>query len=137
MTEKTHRIRLVLGDWSHDGHGQTSEEYINSNLSLKQINAAYKKGTKKIGFDFCDTAACEYEDSTISKENFKALRDAGFDDELENCDDDSEEDGVSIWRDDFTRMYLFIVKLGNPAFTFTEAKDEGTIHVGGYGLFGN
>jgi hypothetical protein len=135
-------ISLVIGDWSGDGHDKRETIIILSNLNNKDINKAYKKGSEKLGFDFCNDVCRDYEDHEISKDKLDLLianglkiKDIAFDDyDLKEF----EKDGtLRLWTEPFAEIYLFIVKLGNPDFeyTFLEGKSDPSIHIGGYGLY--
>lgn len=140
MAELQYVIELEMGDWSGDGHSQTQSLHIRTNLTAKQIEAAFKKGARKIGLDI--TKCCEdYEDSSLTKDQFEILRKAGWD--PENCwnynyakengqlDDD---DSFSLSTDEFADIYIFTVQQGNSDFEHEELNKE-RIDIGGYGLF--
>lgn len=149
MNQFQHDVTLVLGDWSDDGHGKTDIVIINSNLDAKELMTAYKKASKKLKFNFINDVATEYEDSLLPREGLQTLIDNGLD--LKTVFDtdydlkeaqkvlegkESEEDGVSLWTDSYTAIFLFIVKLGNPEFEFRFTdSEESQINIGGYGLF--
>jgi hypothetical protein len=119
-------ITLVMGDESGDGHGQTATLLLLSNLTSKQIEAAYKKGAKKLGIDVKANVASEYEDRIICAHDLKKFTDAGM---------VWTDDATFLWTDSFPKLYLFTVKVGNPAFEYKEVKG-GKISIGGYGLLG-
>ncbi len=37
------KIKLVIGDWSKDGHNQSEDVIINCNKSIEELQEAYKK----------------------------------------------------------------------------------------------
>lgn len=128
------RIKLVIGDWSRDGHEKSETFVIESNLTKKEIEKAFKKGTKLINIDF--TKYCEeYEDSSIPMEVASDLFKLGFD---MNSIDDYDQFSKTVCLDptSYMMIYLFLAQKGNPNFGYTiidENLDE--IHIGGYGLF--
>lgn len=135
MSELKHVINLVVGDWSHDGHGKTQLVTIRSSLSGTEIEEAYKNGVKIIGFDLIECVAANYEDSGIDAEYERKLRAAGvdLDSTVEKTYDRTE---WSLWTDSYAELYLFFVKTGNPDFKFEFLNhDESNINIGGYGLF--
>jgi hypothetical protein len=136
MSEMSNTISLVLGDWSGDGHEKTETIVLRSNLTNKQIEDAYKKGTNKVGFDFIRTIANEYEDNVISAEKLDALIELGLKD-FDRIGDDTDEDDYNLDTDSFADIYLFIVKLGNEDFEYKILVGESNpeIRIGGYGLF--
>ena len=136
---------LVAGDWSDDGHGKTDMAVIRSNLDSEQIGEAYEAGSKKLGFNFIDEVAADYEDSSIDLEKLKALVDAGMSiketfkyeydiKEVEKVLADEDPEGYHLWAETYRDIYLFIVKLGNDDFRY-EFSQGNTINIGGYGLF--
>lgn len=139
-----HVTSLVLGDWSDDGHGKTDITSIKSNLDPDQIMEAYKKGSKKLGFDFINEVAADYEDSAIDANQLQKLVDAGLDIEKSFQDDYSikeakealeNEQRAGLWVDSYRNIFLFIVKLGNDKFEY-EIDNNAQLNIGGYGLFG-
>lgn len=130
-----HVTNLTMGDWSYDGHNQTSVKTIVSNLSTKQIEEAYKAGTKIVGFDLTKDVARDYEDTELPSEFADMLRKHGFDVDSEIEKHVDEENGFILWIDTFPKIFFFIVKLGNPDFRYAEAEQKQNINIGGYGLF--
>ena len=125
-------INLVMGDWSSDGHGKTETVSIKSNLDKEEIKAAYKAGTKILGFDFINEVCADYGcHHRLPQENFETLVKHGM--RRDNWDM-YDENTISMWTDSFSEIYLFIVKLGNPEFEYKTVK-AATIDIGGYGLF--
>lgn len=143
MSEPTIIISLVVGDWSGDGHDKRETVNIKSNLDKKAMEKAYKKGTKKLGFDFCKDVCAEYEDNKLPPEKLDALVKLGLETKGMGLEYDlkriKKDEGVEIglWHDDFVEIYLFIVKLGDDEFTFEylNADANPTINIGGYGMF--
>jgi hypothetical protein len=138
MTKKLeHRIELVVGDWSHDGHEKTDVQFLESNLPSSEIKKAYNAGTKIVGFDFSKVVARNYEEDKISVDKVDKLKSLGC--ELFDSYDEydfSEKEGYQLWPDIFTDVYLFICKLGNPDFEYELVSDSADrINIGGYGLF--
>jgi hypothetical protein len=167
-TVGTNKTTLVLGDWSDDGHGKTDRISITSNLDTKQIEKAYNKGAKKLGFNFVNDVANDYEDSLLPLPHLKTLIEHGLDieqafdeyelkfvkqalaretpveeaeeevvDEEEGDEDllEDHEEGVHLWVDSFSYIYLFIVGLGDPKFVYKIVENGNEINIGGYGLF--
>lgn len=147
MSELNNRTTLVMGDWSDDGHGKTDLTIINSNLAREQILKAYKKASKKLGFDLTKDICADYCDSHIPVDCLKALVQNGLDlDKVFDTDYDVKEarqamegensEDVALWPHSFIEIFLFIVKLGNQDFEYEIVEsDAATINIGGYGLF--
>lgn len=66
------RYKIVLGDYSCDGHGRYEIYWVNSTFSKKEIKKIYKNVTKKIGFSFVDEFE-DYEKTEISNSKAEAL----------------------------------------------------------------
>lgn len=133
-------ITLVLGDDSGDGHGQTETINIRSSLDQKAIKKAYASGIKKLGFDFCNDVASEYESTELDSDKWEQLKKLGYQDkhQLEKEAKSYNDGNISLWTKSFADIYLFIIKLGNKDFEFEylSEKDNPQIKIGGYGLFG-
>ena len=135
------KIDLCVGDWSGDGHEKTETISIESNLTAKEINAAYKIGAKKIKFDITKKISVHHDDSTISRKQYNLLIKAGYKWQIQEFDEDpekSKEDRINIGEPHhFACMWLFIAKLGNPDFEYNYVNSHAeVINIGGYGLFG-
>lgn len=128
-------ISLTAGDWGGDGHEKTQDFYVVSNLKGKEIGAAYDKATKLLGFDYVNEVAVEYEDSRLPKKFLKKMRELGMKIELEDEKYHTEDNYVSINSEEYATIWLEIVKLGNPGFTWSFLKTEARLDIGGYGLF--
>jgi len=149
MSTLDNTISLVLGDPSDDGHGKTDTFVIKSNLDQKDIEAAYKKGSEKLGFNLINEVCEEYEDSLLPKDKIDILVKNGFTidnlmsssdydrEDAEEAFEDDESSGFNINSEYFANTYLFIVKLGNKDFQYEMLKGKlnPTIDIGGYGLF--
>lgn len=142
-------VSLILGDWSHDGHSQTDTVVLKSNLDKKDIQKAYAKGIKKLGFDFINEVCEEYEDSLLPKDKLDLLikhgltvKDLGLKtsyelDEFAEASTNENSNGLSLWINSYTDIYLFIIKLGNKDFEYKilEGDINPSIEIGGYGLY--
>jgi hypothetical protein len=76
--------RIVIGDWSHDGHNQ--EEFFTFKCSHdeKTVQKAYKEAVKKCKVSLHDenkkgitAICCNYEESTINEDQVTALKELG------------------------------------------------------------
>ena len=120
------KILLKLGDWSDDGHGKTEDVFIQCNLTMEELQAAYKKGSKKVGVNLSDDVCCEYEDSSIDDETRNELEKAGL--ELPYS-----EWGIDAT--DFANLWMAIATIGNPDLKWEHDNlNVPTIDIGGYGL---
>jgi len=140
--------RLVVGDWSKDGHAESTDYYIKCNVEQHWLPELYKAGTKILGFDL--TQLCErYEHHTLTAEQYNILLEKGLmsckqmDEQTRFCLTYTERDRESdesfcIEPQSYVFIYLFICLLADPAFNW-QFEDERTkfIPIGGYGLFYN
>lgn len=108
--------RLVLGDWSEDGHGILKEVLIECNCNdVTDIQNAYKASCKKLGVQFNDDKDytgknlpygdphfiwTEYGDSNMSVVAYDILNNAG-------C-----FDGIDIEENDDGRYYIDSIESG-------------------------
>ncbi len=123
-------LELRIGDWSGDGHGITESLFFHVN-SIEEVEGGYAEGCKILGFDFTSEVASDYEDTKVPAHILEKLNEHGL---LEDFDtEDWEEFGIDY--DQYLKIYLNIVKLGNPNFHIKEHKMQ-TIDIGGYGFFG-
>lgn len=141
MVELNNTITLVVGDYSHDGHGITANVIVQSNFSQLEITTAYELGVKILGIDLCENVCSEYEDQTIKFSDFKKFLDAGYSTVNLNKDDlksiKLEKDIEYVDDDLFAELYLFTVYIGNKNFEYNITVETNNINIGGYGLLGN
>ena len=141
MSKRKYNIILRLGDPSDDGHGKTCEFNYVFDKSKDDIFAAYKEGVEKIGFDFINEVAVEYEDSSLDDDSFRKLKEAGFDcshfynnGHMDNHDEGDAEYVNFLNEEDYISIFLFFVKVGDPSITYKKL-DCAVMDIGGYGLF--
>ncbi len=129
-----YRIDLYLGDCSNDGHGKTEIYKIESNLSLKDLQKAYRKGSKILGFDFITSVATDNEDNNLSKKRLEKLVSFGY-----VKPKGYKNNNVELDTDSYSDIILFICSLGNDLFCYNLYDEDYVEHffVGGYGLFKN
>lgn len=121
-------IDLIIGDYSGDSHDKKERYSIESNISLSALKRAYKRGTKKLGFDFIGSVAAEYEDNSLSENYVDILKSKGYD--FTDIDTDSLEEDI------YLDIFLFIIKLGNDSFKYKlKEESDDRWNIGGYGLF--
>lgn len=129
-------MRLILGDWSNDGHGKHEDIILISNYPIEQIQEAYKKSCKLTGISFNHNddyteagrgweeqekyrIACKYEDSSLTKFQINILKQFGNLDELLNntkiFEDYPYDNGdYNLTPDNFAALWLWFVKLSLP-----------------------
>jgi hypothetical protein len=140
------KMYLVLGDWSDDGHGKHDKILLESNVSVKDIQQAYKDSCKLTGVsfnhneDFTETnhlwedsdkyrIADEYEDSQLSKFVFDILAKHGLTKEMlkewEPSGYDEDKDGnFFLYVENFVELWIWFVKLSLPKNTIIKTADE-------------
>lgn len=134
MSENNFVLTLTVGDWSDDGHGQTSIHVYISNKNHKEVKEAYKNGSDKLGFDFREECCRQYEENYVYREHLEKLIEFGLsnDEKLSNLDMEKGSWKLSI--DNFVETWVFICRLGDPSLIIEKAVTS-NINIGGYGLF--
>lgn len=130
---------LTVGDWSGDGHSRSDSINIECNLTVKELQAAYKAGAKKVKLDLTKDVAEDYEDCYIRADELAKLRKHGYSNDHEVSVEDTGDKDPELYRIDnyeaFADMWLFIAKVGNPKLVCKVASASASIHIGGYGLY--
>ena len=140
------QTKLEIGDRWANGHGKYETFIIDANLERTRIQEAYRRGTEILGIEvrhtyagkeqinykgidsFCD----KYGESAIPEYFVDLLGMHGILDGVEDCGELTEYTHT----DQFLAIYLGIVKLGEPSFTYKIVSDNiQTMDIGGYGLF--
>lgn len=128
----THRI--VIGDWSHDGHNQDKYFSFECSHDESEIKKAYKKAIKKCKVSLHEdrklkgiTPVCvEYEDSTIEEPQFKALLEMGVNfDFLEGF---TEANRVGCTPKDIAYLFFEMVKTQINGFEYKMVPEKRTIN---------
>lgn len=145
----THSIRISVGDWSNDGHGQYECFDIDSNKTLAELDAIDKTCKARLGFETGDIAY-EYEEPRVRWSIVDSLIKAGYvfkDEDLdEDYDpetyedrDDSDKGGLWVTAENCFYLWMHILQFLDPTFEF-ERLDENIptlrSHIG-YGCFGS
>jgi hypothetical protein len=141
MTEK-YIHRLVVGDWSEDGHRQSDFYRFEANHDRKQIIAAYKQSANKAGVSVCqfdggpdDVLCCDYEDSKVPNSALVKLAIIGItrqdllDTEHFECEEGDEDAGtcghsLHTWGDGLVNLFLMMVSKSLPEFTYKVLTDD-------------
>ena len=127
-----HRIKVVCGDWSNDGHGMTESITIKSSLTKDQLESSYINGSRILGLDFRKTVAKNWEDNIMSQEQMDLLHKQNI---YVEVDDYYGKDGYyALTSEDYIEIILKICELGNLGFEYEKIKSD-EFHIGGYGLF--
>ena len=145
---KTYKMKLILGDWSGDGHNISEKVLLEVNHPVETIQNAYKSSVKKTGIAFHDksgefkgkTIATNYEQGLddIPEEVLKVLKEY-------NIETPQSEDGDQT--EEYTKLWFDFVKLSLPDVQYKIIEDKIPNINGfydknlnasfGYGLFSN
>lgn len=132
-----HVVRLVMGDWAHDGHGRVYEVVLRSNLDAEQVESAFGLGVGRLGgldvTELCGQADRAGLSSAIDPTHREVLQDAGF---------DFGPDFVGLGPNDwahldptvFASIFMFTAGLGDPSLRWEPIDPDAVLRIGGYGL---
>ena len=138
------KIKLVIGDWSKDGHSQSEEVFINCNKTKEELNAYYRKSCLLAKVQFTENEnltgleldwqvfnkhkiLVEYGRNTITDFQKDLLIQAGI----------KEEDLIADEASSLVNLFLKFIKLTLPDLEWEiTTSDIPTWNTGiGYGLF--
>lgn len=126
------KITFLVGDDAGEGHAMTERVEVETNFNATKLIKAYKKGAKKLNYDFEVKAASVHNKKKLPKSVFDVLIDSGY---------------VATKRfaktreldvDTYVDIWCFIAKLGDSKLRFRTPSDEepNELPIGGYALFG-
>lgn len=155
--------KIVVGDWSDDGHGKCAYHLFRSSHPIDEIRKAYDQTVDQIkvalhgsddrGRQLPKDIICvctDYEERRIPTEALNRFKSIGIDLveilSKEGVEDiPAEDDGRYINHSDILVVFLTMVKAQIPGFEYERVKDEiecinghyapGFNHQFGYGLF--
>lgn len=115
-----YNIKIPIGDWSDDGHGNCNIHEIRSNYDVHKLRQSYKDSCKLTGIQFNHSnnytktknpieICTEFEDSCITEETITILESFG----LSGYDDEGFID-----EDSFLRLLLDFIKLSLNDFEY-------------------
>jgi hypothetical protein len=127
--------RIVIGDWSHDGHNQ--EEYFTFKCSHdeQEIKKAYKEAVKKCRVALHDDhgrgkgitpVCCNYEERTIREPEVERLKELGVNLDFAKGMDDNGD--LSCGPEDIARIFFEMVKTQIEGFTYELIPEKKTIN---------
>lgn len=137
LFNESYEVKLVLGDWSDDGHGEYEVFGIISNYNVSILRKAYKNSCKLTGLTFNHNEDytgllkgkyghwrqlfTEYESSEIEPEACKILEEYSL---IKKNDWDEEEDcGICMDVDDVADLIMRFIALSMPedfVYTFSD-----------------
>lgn len=138
------RMYLVLGDWSDDGHGKYEKVLLQSNVSVEEIQTAYKNSCKLTGVSFNHNddytgknrnwedlkkyqICTGYDDAELTQEVFDALAKFGLTKEILTSFDTEGimgGDEYYLYKESYTNLWIWFVKLSLPKDTVLEKVSE-------------
>ena len=126
-------IKLVVGDWSSDGHGRTTTFMVETGglVDGDVLKKFYQRGVEAVGLDITKFVCADYEDSLLPQWAIRKLMAAGWD----HWEFDPREHHLDP--EQFMEIWLFIAGRGCPDLKVRVlGHDEvPSINLGGYGLF--
>ncbi len=146
MQGNEYLYKIVLGDWSHDGDGQTEDIIFTCNIQADRIVKAYFKAVKKCkvglhspnwqGGESHDTICCKYGIQNFSNEQMEKIESIGVDFyKIPYFIDD--EDGKNSFDENSSWAILFMemAKTQLPDLEYKLVKIETLFQGIGHGLF--
>lgn len=136
------KFRMIIGDWSGDGHEKTEEFIVSSNLPVDAVREAHYKIYDKTGINI-EEICSGYEEDELSPETVAQLRNMGF--YFKN----QTGMGIEVMTPlEIMRIWLFLLRQADPSIDIEISSDEipnfqffgfgpKGRHIGsvGYGLF--
>ena len=119
--------KLVLGDWSDDGHGKLKDVLFECNYDVHKIRQAYKDSCKKLGITFNNNENythfdlghrddrkiwTEYDEGEISQIAFNILKEANCFDGIDYEEFDGNYEVYSM--DDCAKLIMNFIALSMP-----------------------
>jgi hypothetical protein len=124
-------VNLTIGDAFANGHKMAEDVQIRVNVSAEEIQAAYEAGSNKIGVDIINTVAVGFKDNLLPREIEEGLRKHVGRLYLRA---DRVHGRIEITSKVWVRIFMYVVKLGNPDIRF-KTLEYPTLVIGGYGIF--
>lgn len=123
-------VKLVVGDYSGDGHDKTQSFFYELSSPIDSLEEHYRKAALATGFDITQYFK-EYEDRRIPVETAQMLVDRF------GCSFifEEDEDTVVVFPDEYADCYVAIFNSLDPKVKLTPLTIEDIINIGGYGLF--
>lgn len=128
-----YKFKVVIGDWSSDGHSKSDEYVFEGNYPVSKLRQAYKDSCRLTGVQFNHNQnytgielgwrerreknqrreiCTEYEDDSMGRFAYDTLKKFGL---------KVGEYGDSLGIDEFTELILNFIKLSLPDFKWDEA----------------
>lgn len=120
--------RLVIGDWSGDGHSQCDYFSFECNAEEADIKTAYLQAVDKSSISLHDApgmarSICgEYQNNSLDEDAVEQLKEIGVD----FTEIHLEEGGIGP--EDIAKLFFAMVKSQIPGFEFKLIKEQKTIN---------
>ena len=115
------RTKVILGDWSGDGHNITETYIVEISCTNEELQEFYRNAVKKSGIQF-ENICEEYEDAVISGEIISTLTKLGVKIPEFDCDYEDENDFIAE-PDNYLELLLNFCKLGGD-FKYKVVNDD-------------
>lgn len=127
----SYTIRIPIGDWSNDGHGQCDYYHFKSNKPIKNVEKAFLAAKKKYPDISPDIFCYKYQDSKVPEDISKKIKALGFSLTL--------SEGGLYDVEEFACYVAFFCMLGDIELKLTQMPTPESLCIScfGYGLFGN
>lgn len=87
-----HIFKIVIGDWSGDGHSQADDYHVESNKPVEAVREAYFAAKAKLPKQLCPEEFCNrYEEGALPDEVFKLMAKHGFKVEVDCVTDEGTD----------------------------------------------
>lgn len=123
------KFKLVLGDWSQDGHNIVQCILIEANYSVKELKKAYFNSCKLTGVNF-EIICSDYEDNKLREHEYKKFieykcpfKDLGI--------DNSNEDEIDLDEDSYIKLLMWFIGLSIKDLQWKRVDDD-TPNFNGY-----
>lgn len=108
------KYKIIIGDWSSDGHGKSESFMFNTNYEKEDIRNAYLKFCEQSNIQLHgDGFFCQYEDNVLSEEDYDKLTQNGCDLSFLELDLDATGGVVEYYflAEDVFRLFMAMVKV--------------------------
>lgn len=129
-------VPIVFGDWSNDGHNESSRMYVFSTHDIAAWRKALADGNQAVGVNLGEICS-GYGDRTVDPTVLETLRLAGWEGKYDEYDlrGGKTRFNTGIFQD----LFFFLIGKGNPDIQYIPIEAGShrmEVHPGGYGLFG-
>lgn len=113
-----YQIRLTIGDWSRDGHGQSEVFCVKSNFPVERIREAHFHIEETTGINI-EEICSDYGEEEIGSETLTKLKSMGF--HFENASGMGE---AYISVPEMAKLWVFLLQKADPELQMEIMSDE-------------